>query len=760
MRPPPVVLLVLALGAGLATGLSRFPDPRLSIPVLAVTALLARRRPLGGLLSGAALVGQLLALVSWRSEPERCAARLPRGEVRLVVIPIDPPPVEQGRVEAEPVGADCSGEVVIRWPANADVVVGAPTRITGTWIPRPDGPFDRPGGTLVVHSLVPGPPGTQHRAPSTGLSARRRLLETTATLYGAKAPLVDALLFDRHGAIDRDTRDRFAASGLVHLLSISGFHVGLIIGWLVVLLRGARIGRERALLIATTVGVAYVAWIGWPAPATRAAALAALLCLARLRQRAVRWDALLATTALAVLLLDPWAITDLGAWLSVASLAGATWAASWSDLRFGPGPFARTLSGSAGATLGTAPLTAGAVGSVSLAGLLLNFIGIPLAALAVPAVVLSLLLAPLWRPGAEAMAAGGGALLSALDRLAALGAALPYGHFVMEAGWRSAVPWVLVLLAGLWVISSRATREVALTRAAVLSGTLLWAGSGASVWRGLADRHAAGLTLTFLDVGQGDATVIETPHGHWLEVDAGPEGEGRDAGRSVVVPFLQRHGVARLDALILSHAHRDHYGGMPAVLDRIPVARFLEPGEAVDDPGYRMLLDRVVTAGAEWHPIRRGDTLRVDGVELIVLHPDTAWADWGLDLNEDSDVLLIRYGAFRALLAGDAGLPAEGDMRHEAGDVDVLKVGHHGSAGSSGAEWLAELRPEVAVVSVGRGNRYGHPSAQALRRLTAAGADVWRTDDEGTVEVWTDGAMIRVGSRVRTRALPAGPPVP
>ncbi|MEP6744640.1 MAG: MBL fold metallo-hydrolase, partial [Gemmatimonadota bacterium] len=110
---------------------------------------------------------------------------------------------------------------------------------------------------------------------------------------------------------------------------------------------------------------------------------------------------------------------------------------------------------------------------------------------------------------------------------------------------------------------------------------------------------------------------------------------------------------------------------------------------------------------------------------------------------------------FEALMAGDAGLPAESDMRGQVGDVEVLKVGHHGSAGASGEGWLAELRPEIAVISVGRGNRYHHPSAGALGRLGAAGAEVWRTDEVGTVEVWTDGATVKVSARGRRRVLPA-----
>ena len=748
-RHPPLILLLVTFGAGLATGLARFPDPRLLIPALVVVAALGRHRQLVGLCSGAALVGALSGAVAWRAEERSCAATLPREAVALTVVPLDPPPVEQGRVVADVVG--CPGEVAVRWGRVAPQVrVGLPLKVRGKWYPRAEGLFGRPGGTLIVASATP------HFAPRTTHSVRNRLLSTTRALYGDRAPLVDALLFDRHGAIDRATRDRFAASGLVHLLSISGFHVGLIVGWVFVILRTARMRRERAWILSTLIGVGYVAWLGWPAPATRAAALAALICLARVRQRVVRWDVLLAATCLIVLLVDPWALADLGAWLSAASLWGATVAVQWSDRRVGTGVCTRTLSGSVGATVATAPLTAGAVGSVAVAGVALNFVGIPVAAVAVPAVLGSVLLAPVWYRGAEALAAGGGGLLALLDRIAAAGAAIPYGHFTMESGVRSAVPWSVTLVVAWWCISSRATTPVVLTRLALSAGTALWIGLGGGLWRAAVPGRE-GLTLTFLDVGQGDATAIRTPHGAWLLVDAGPAGEGRDAGRSVVAPFLASQGARRIEALFLSHAHLDHYGGIPALLDRFDVARFLEPGEAIEDPGYRSLLDQVGASGAEWHPFRRGDSLTVDGVTIRALHPDTTWAEWGLDLNEDSEVLLLRYGEFEALLAGDAGLPAEADLAGQAGDVEVLKVGHHGSAGASSERWLAELRPEVAVVSVGRGNRYHHPSAVALGRLGGAGADVWRTDEQGSVQVWTDGRLFTVSSRERTLTLPAGP---
>ncbi|MBA3659955.1 MAG: MBL fold metallo-hydrolase, partial [Gemmatimonadales bacterium] len=282
--------------------------------------------------------------------------------------------------------------------------------------------------------------------------------------------------------------------------------------------------------------------------------------------------------------------------------------------------------------------------------------------------------------------------------------------------------WTWAVAAGLWAV-------------------LLWSARPAS-----ADEPSA-LALHFLDVGQGDAAVIRTPGGHWVLIDAGPRDERRDAGRAVVAPFLLRHGARRLAVAVLSHAHLDHLGGLAAVLDRIPAAVVLEPGEMTADPLYTSLLDRLGAKAIRWRAGRPGDQFALDGVRFSVLHPAPSWAEWGEDLNEDSLVLLVEYGSFQAIFAGDAGFPAESLMAPRLRPVDLLKVGHHGSRGSSSDLWLSRLRPRAAVISVGRGNRYGHPTPEAVARLTRAGTRVWRTDRDGTVTVTTDGRQMTVLTR-------------
>jgi competence protein ComEC len=557
---------------------------------------------------------------------------------------------------------------------------------------------------------------------------------------------VDALILGRRGEIDPELQERFARSGLVHLLSISGFHVGLITAWVFLLCRLARMTRSAALVAAAGSSAGYVVFLGWPAPAARAAALAVVLARCRTRQRHVQADALLSATCLAVLVVDPWASLDLGGWLSVAALWGATTFTRWSDRAVGPGFWSRTAASSLGATLATAPITAAFLGSVALAGVLLNFPAIPIAALAVPGVLASLVLLPIWSSGAEALAAGAGLGLHLLEVCAAAGSALPVGYFASEPGSLTAVlPWLGVLALALWITGTRNTLPEAGRRLGWCLAAVLWLRLFPVQAFASAD-GGGGLALHFLDVGQGDGALLRTPGGRWLVIDAGPVSGRDDAGRRVVAPFLERHGARALAAILVSHAHADHMGGVPSLLRRFPVGAVIEPGAPVADPAYGALLSTVDSAGIPWHPARAGERFTLDGVRFTVLHPRPGWSDWGEDVNEDSLVLLVEYGEFQALFTGDAGFPAEALLRSTLRPVDLLKVGHHGSRGSTGVELLDSLRPVAAVISVGR-NEYGHPSPETLARLERHRVPVLRTDQDGTISVRTDGTTMWISSR-------------
>jgi competence protein ComEC len=738
VRPRPALLFTLCYGAGLATGLLRLGTSLGVVPLLG--AAIAGGRPLPILLAAAASLGRVSGELAWRADGERCPARLRAGRVRLTVRLAEPVGMEGGRVQVEPVGAGCTGELAARWPVGAAVAAGYTSRVEAAWVPRP-GAAGRPDGMLVVMGADP-PRGS----PSLGARLRTTLSEASRAMYGARAPLVDALMLGRRGGIDPELQDRFAQSGLVHLLSISGFHVGLIGAWVFLVARLCRARRELALVIAALTSTIYVAFLGWPAPATRAAVLAVVLARCRVRQRHVRGDELLAATCLAVLLIDPWAALDLGGWLSAAALWGATRFSRWTDGALGRGFGWRTLGSSVGATLATAPITAWSLGTVAPVGIVLNFAAIPIAAVAVPGVLVSLLLYPVAAPLARPFAAGAGLSLHLLEIVAAAGAAVPGGHQLLEAGQlRAALPWAMALGVGLWATAARNTVREAARRAGWAVTLLLWIALARAPVLRAADGGRS-LTLHFLDVGQGDAAVVRTPGGHWILVDAGPAGEGADAGRRVVAPFLERQGARSLSLAVVSHAHADHLGGLPAVMSRLPTRLVIEPGAAVADPRYTRFLGGLLVGEVPWHPARAGERFELDGVRCTILHPMPGWSGWGEDVNEDSLVLLVEYGGFQALFAGDAGFPAEAAMLGRLRRVDLLKVGHHGSRGSTGDDWLNALGPAVAVISLGR-NDYGHPAPATLERLAAHGIAVHRTDREGTITVETDGQRMTIRSR-------------
>ncbi len=255
------------------------------------------------------------------------------------------------------------------------------------------------------------------------------------------------------------------------------------------------------------------------------------------------------------------------------------------------------------------------------------------------------------------------------------------------------------------------------------------------------------LALHFLAVGQGDAAALRTPAGRWIVVDGGPRLAGFDAGASVVTPFLRRAGVQRLALAAMSHGDADHLGGLAAVVRAFKPDLVLEPGEPLPRAEYRRFLAAVARAGSRWHAGRTGDSLELDGVALRVLHPGGAWLPAA---NENSLVLVVEYGGFRALLPGDGGLAMERSpgFLERVPRAAVLKVAHHGSRFATGPALLAAAAPAVCVISVGP-NRFGQPDPGVVGALGGAGCVVVRTDLEGTVTVETDGRVMRLRAAQR-----------
>jgi len=371
-----------------------------------------------------------------------------------------------------------------------------------------------------------------------------------------------------------------------------------------------------------------------------------------------------------------------------------------------------------------------------------NLIAIPLAAIAVPGLMIALVLSWILAPLAGLIAGGAGLGLALIDLTARGAAAVPGGHVVMVAGIRAAVVWTVVGVAAAWLWRVRGLRWTLAARAALLAALVAWASLGTS---SLDDCRC--VQIHFLDVGQGDAALLRTPAGRWILIDGGPRTPVRDAGRSVVIPYLRRHGATGLALIVATHGDADHLGGIPAVVRAFPPRLVLEPGEPLGRPLYLEFLAAVEASGAAWHVARSGDRFVIDGVRLDVLSPDAAWMAEPVDVNEHGVVLVVTYGGTRVLFQADAGLPVEWRLKGRVGPVALLKVGHHGSRSATGDAWLDELQPADAVISVGARNHYGHPAPEVVARLRDRGIRIWRTDVAGdiTFEVDTLRGITHVG---------------
>jgi competence protein ComEC len=252
--------------------------------------------------------------------------------------------------------------------------------------------------------------------------------------------------------------------------------------------------------------------------------------------------------------------------------------------------------------------------------------------------------------------------------------------------------------------------------------------------------------IHMIDVGQGDAIALRTPGGRWVLFDAGGAWRSGDAGKSTVVPYLARRGGA-LTTFVLSHPHTDHVGGAASVLASLHPSLYLDAAFAAGNDAYRASLRVASERRVAWRRVRPGDSITVDGVVLSLLAPDSAWTAALVDPNLASTIVVARFGSRRFLFTGDAEGPEERwllDHGASALRADVLKVGHHGSLTSSTNEFLDAVHPRIALISVGAGNMYGHPSASVLRSLAAHGAHVLRTDVLGTIVVRSDGRRLWV----------------
>jgi competence protein ComEC len=770
-RPLPPLAVLFWLGAWLAD-LEAVAEP-LQLAALAAAALalgscaIERAAPRAGfvaLLAAAFAVGAAAGLAerrSFESDSLRRAigeeagpvqvvgrvvtdGRAISGEARVVV---DVERLRTGRAEHA-----AAGRVALRIAAAPDRFALAAGQEFEAWArlwrpansPQP-GAFDLEGlyrrdgthlsGAVKSARLVQATPGRRDlRTTLAAIRADARERIERHVRPGPATALTLAMVLGDRAALDDAVEEDFRRAGTFHVLALSGAQVAFVAAAIVLLAVRLGLGPWAQFALAAPTVTFYALLVGADVPVMRAAFGAAVALLGRALDQRADGLHLLAVALLAWLAGFPAQAGDLGCQLSFLATAGLVLLTRplARGIPGGARPFGLALAGSLAAQWALLPLAVARFHRLAVMAPLLNLAAVPLATALLALGVAVWASDAAWPPLAAAL----GALTSACADLLLWSSRL--APVALDARLPAPATWAVALhFVGFGALALQPGRQRAALRVMALAGVGLVLARAP---------HPLGvLRLTALDVGHGDALLVELPHGERWMVDAGGAALPRGAanfGERVLGPLLWARGIGRIDGLVVTHAHPDHAGGAGFLRRAFGVREVIVGPWPPGDVRARRLAAEL--AGANLRAVVSGARLDWTGVTVDVLGPRRPRrAPIGVR-NDDSVVLRVRFGRVCLLLTGDAESGAEATLR--PGRCDVLKVGHHGSRTSSSAALLAATRPGIALVSAGRRDLFGHPHPEVLARLRAVRAQVLQTPLHGAIGVETDGSVLRVSA--------------
>ena len=586
-------------------------------------------------------------------------------------------------------------------------------------------------------------------------AVRRYVRLRVAVRIGARSPLsagiVTAVLIGDRTGLPDDVRERLQKAGTYHVIAISGGNIAILAALVLGVATACGCSRRLAAALTVLILIGYAQIAAGGPSVRRATAMALVYLIARALDHRTAPTQSLAVATFAIVCLHPLDVRDAGFLLTIGATGTLLLAAHvLKPLRM-PRSATRWIRDAAMASLAAEiallPIGAATFSRITVAGLLLNFAAIPLMTVVQIAGIVAVV-----APDVTGIGHAAGWLAHAAAVMLVESARLvdvwPWLTWRVPDPHLGATLSYYALLFG--VIVARDRRRVALCAAAAWCVVAIWivAGlkAGSDVHSGSPDSH---MRLTMMDVGQGESMMLELPGRSTMLVDAGGEAFGSggfDIGGRVLAPALWARGIRSLEQLLITHGDPDHLGGAPRVLEDFAPRTVLEGIPVSRHERLAVFHAAAKNAGSEQKSMRAGMQWTAGDARLRVLHPPDP--DWERPVvrNDDSVVIEVVLGGVAFLLAGDISAEVERLIAPQLtpARIRILKVAHHGSRTSSSAELLDAWRPQYALISAGRGNRFGHPAPEVLRRLNAIGARVYRTDRDGQITITTDGNTVRI----------------
>ncbi len=559
-----------------------------------------------------------------------------------------------------------------------------------------------------------------------------------ACLPAHDASVMKAMLLGEKGYLDTDTKSLYKSGGIIHVLSISGLHIGILASGLYNLLRKLRCSHAAAAIPSVLLAFLYGFMTGMSLSTLRAISMFALHMLARMLRRTYDLVTAISIVGTGMLLTQPLYLYHSGFLFSFGAVMAIACFLPALD-----GKVMKTV----GLPLATLPIYLGSSYTFPIYSILLNLVVIPLMTVLVPAGLIVLLLGSLFVPLGTLAGFVVRAILFLYENLCLLSEYLPAHNLILGFRPIPQLALYIVLLALLIVLKCELPY---LIKWLWLAAALMWI---------TVSPVTPGLSIHFIDVGQGDGILLQY-RGRAVMIDGGSSDQ-RDLATYQLTPLLQYYGISHLDACIITHEDSDHMSGVLSLMQEtretgISIGTVILPAISEGSRGdnYKKILQTAKQAGIGTRFIGVTDHLAIDDLSLVCLSPvrDQYYAD----PNDTSVVLLLTYHDFSALLTGDlesgpcedAALDAF--LQYKASSplplsrISLLKCAHHGSSGASSAAFLQQVKPVHTVISCGLGNRYGHPHKETLDRLAAVGTTVWDTRYCGEITVTTDGKNMKI----------------